>query len=169
MIEIKNKIDWKNILREFETQKLTETLNEGVAPQVAEASSKFIKSGKVGKLERKPLSGITITQRKKHFGVSHDKPLLMTGNLANSLKGSKKGISSNSAIYGNNSYKKHREGYTWSDRPKNPDYKLIKGAVDVPKREFITAALPTEKANTKKIFKEFEQKFIKLLKSRLRK
>ena len=66
-------------------------------------------------------------------------------------------------------YKAHREGFTWSDRPTNPDYKKAKGSVPVPKREFITAALPTQKADTKKIYKDFEKKFIKLLKSRLRK
>jgi len=169
MIEIKYNIDFKRILKEFETQRLTDTLNEGVSPQVAEASSKFIKSGKVGKYEGEPLHPITIQQRKKHFGVSHKKPLLMTGNLANSLKGSKIGISSSPATRGVNKYKTHREGFTWSDRPTNPDYKAAKGSVPVPKREFITAALPTQKADTKKIYKDFEKKFIKLLKSRLRK
>ena len=169
MIEVEININLKKVLEEFSTEKLTKTLNKGIAPKIAVNSSNFIKSGKVGKLEKEPLSGITIRQRKKYFGVSHDKPLLMTGNLANSLKGSERGISSNSAVYGNKSYKKHREGYTWSDRPKNPDYKFAKGSVDVPKREFITALIPSEKSANNKIYKEFLEDFVKLLKPRMRK
>ena len=169
MITVKYNIDFKRVLKELEQEKLEDTLNEGVADKFAKNSAKFIKAGKVGKLENAPLHDITIRQRKKHFGVSHKKPMLMTGNLANSLKGSKEGIKANPAKFGKNNYKKHREGdFTWRDRPSNPDYKAAETAV-VPKREFITAALPTQKSSTNKIYKEFEKKFVKLLSKSIRK
>ena len=168
-IEVKYNIDFSKALKELEEKKLSENLNEGVSDRVAKESAKFIKSGKVGQYEKKPLAPITITKRKKHFGVSHKKPMLMTGNLANSLKGSKEGIKANPQKYGNNKYRKHREGnFTWRDRPSNPDYKAADVA-EVPKREFITAALPTQKSSTKKIYKEFEKKFTNLLSKRMRK
>ena len=170
MIEVKYNINFKKVLKELEQEKLEDTLNEGVADKFAKNSAKFIKQGKVGKLENKPLHDITIRQRKKYFGVTHKKPMLMTGNLANSLKGTKEGIKSNPAKFGKNNYRKHREGpFTWSDRPKNPDYKAAKDSVVVPKREFITAAIPTEKSANKKIYKEFQKKFVRLLNKRIRK
>ena len=141
MIEIKYNIDFKRILKEFETQRLTKTLNEGVSPEVAGASAKYIKSGHViPKLKKTNPRGVKAP------------PLFDTGKLANSLKGGTSGITGISYA------KDHRTegGYPW------------KGII-VQQREYITAALPTEKANTKKIYKDFEQKFIKLLKSRLRK
>ena len=141
MIEIKYNIDFKRILKEFETQRLTKTLNEGVSPEVAGASAKYIKSGHV----------IPKLKKTNPRGTSAP-PLFDTGKLANSLRGGPSGISGVSYA------KDHRTegGYPW------------KGII-VQQREYITAALPTEKANTKKIYKDFEQKFIKLLKSRLRK
>ena len=169
-IEVKYNIDFGKALKELEENKLSETLNEGVSDKVAKESAKFIQSGKVGQYESAPLSSVTIAKRKEHFGVSHKKPMLMTGNLAKSLKGSKQGITANAQKYGNNKYRKHREGtFSWSDRPSNPDYKAAIGSVDVPKREFITAALPSEKSSTKKIYKEFEKKFTNLLSKRIRK
>tara|TARA_Y100001973_G_scaffold97496_1_gene153632 strand:- start:308 stop:817 length:510 start_codon:yes stop_codon:yes gene_type:complete len=165
-IDVKYNIDFKKLEKELEQKKLEETLNEGVSDKFAKNSANYIKSGKV----KGKISNITIQQRKKHFGVSHSKPLLMTGNLANSLKGSKEGIKSNSAKYGNKSYRKHREGpFVWSDRPKNPDYKKASGSVEVPKREFITAAIDSEKSANNKIYKEFQDKFVKLLSKALRK
>ena len=97
MIEIKYNIDFKRILKEFETQKLTETLNEGVSPQVAGASAKYIKSGNViPKLPKTNPRGVKAP------------PLFDTGKLAKSLKGGPKGISGVS--YGKKHYQK--DGYT---------------------------------------------------------
>ena len=143
MIEIKYNIDFKRILKEFETQKLTETLNEGVA----DASALHITSGKVRpKLKKTNPRGVKAP------------PLFDTGKLANSLKGGTSGISGISYA------KDHRTegGYPW------------KGII-VQKREYIVARdegkllIRGTKSIVDKIFKEFEQKFIKLLKSRLRK
>ena len=74
----------------------------------------------------------------------------MTGKLVNSLKGTPLGIK------GINYAKEHREGYEYLYN-------------DVPPREFVTAALPSEKTANKKIYKEFEGKFVKLLSKRIRK
>ena len=74
----------------------------------------------------------------------------MTGKLVNSLKGTSQGIK------GVDYAKEHREGYR---------YELG----DVPAREFVTAALPSEKSSTNKIYKEFEKKFVKLLSKSIRK
>ena len=51
----------------------------------------------------------------------------------------------------------------------NPDYKAATDSVVVPKREFITAAIPTEKSANNKIYKEFGKKFVKLLSKSIRK
>jgi hypothetical protein len=37
------------------------------------------------------------------------------------------------------------------------------------KREFITAAIPSEKSANNKIYKEFQKKFVRLLNKRIRK
>lgn len=148
MIEIKYNIDFKRILKEFETQKLTETLNKGVSPQVAQSSYGYIITGKV----KPELSDNNPRKIKRKNAI----PLWDSRKLANSLQGTAKGITGISYA------KEHRQEI-------EPDVAYIWKGLKVPKREFITAAIPSEKANTKKIYKEFEKKFIKLLKSRLRK
>ena len=145
MITVKYNIDFKKALKILEWKKLSETLNEGVADKFAKNSFKFIKSGNV-----KPrLSGFQRNYRKS-IGINQNKPLFMTGKLVNSLKGTEQGIK------GVNYAKEHREGYQYE-----------RG--DVPEREFVTAALPSEKSSTDKIYKEFEKKFVKLLSKSIRK
>ena len=145
MIEVKYNIDFKKALKELEEKKLSETLNKEVTPKTVELSKKFIKSGNV-----KPrLSGFQRNYRKS-IGINQNKPLFMTGKLVNSLKGSPQGIK------GINYAKEHREGYEYLDN-------------DVPAREFVTAALPSEKSSTDKIYKEFQKKFVNLLSKRIRK
>ena len=146
MITVKYNIDFKKALKELESNKLFKTLNEGLSHKVAETSSRYILEGKV-----KPKLPKTNPRGTK------GKPLFDTGNLANSLKGSSRGIIANKPTDNGIPYRSHRESdYTWK-------------GLKVPKREFITAALPSERGNTKKIYKDFEKKFTKLLKSRLRK
>ena len=143
MIEIKYNIDFKRLLEEFEREKLAYWLNKELGPEIADASAKFIRSGKVmPKLKKTNPRGVKAP------------PLFDTGKLANSLKGGPSGISGVS--YG----KEHRKegGYKWEEK-----------GIRVEQREFITAAIPSERGNTKKIYKDFEKKFTKLLKSRLRK
>ena len=145
MIPVKYNIDFKKALKELQEKKLSKTLNEGVAPKTAELSKKFIKSGNV----KPKLSGFQRNYRKS-IGINQNKPLFMTGKLANSLKGTPQGIK------GVNYAKEHREGYQYE-----------RG--DVPAREFVTAVLPSEKTSTNKIYKEFEKKFVKLLSKSIRK
>ena len=145
MITVKYNIDFKKALKELEKEKLSKTLNKEVAPKTVQLSKKFIKSGNV-----KPrLSGFQRNYRKS-IGINQNKPLFMTGKLVNSLKGTEQGIK------GVNYAKEHREGYEYMNN-------------QVPKREFITAVLPSEESSTKKIYKEFEKKFTNLLSKRIRK
>ena len=145
MIEVHFRINFGKALRGLGENRLIQTLNKNLAPDTAEASKKYIKSGNVRpKLPKTNPRGTSAP------------PLFDTGKLANSLKGGTSGISGISYA------SKHRQEI-------EPDVAYIWKGLKVPKREFITAAIPSEKANTKKIYKEFEKKFIKLLKSRLRK
>ena len=146
MITVKYNIDFKKALKELEKEKLSQTLNEGVSDKFAKNSFKFIKSGKV-----------TPKLPKTNPRGTKGKPLFDTGNLANSLKGSSRGITANKPTDNGIPYRSHRESdYTWK-------------GLKVPKREFITAALSSEKSSTNKIYKEFEKKFVKLLSKRIRK
>ena len=153
MIEIKYNIDFKKALKELEREKLTETLNKGVADKFAKNSTKFIKAGKVTpELSDKNPRGVKAP------------PLFDTGKLAKSLKGGPKGISGVS--YGKKHYQK--DGYTWDKKV------VIQGKektlhLEVPQRKFITADYPSEKTANNKIYKEFGKKFVKLLSKSIRK
>ena len=141
MITVKYNIDFKKALKELEKEKLSDTLNEGVADKFAKNSFKFIKAGKVEpELSDKNPRGVDAP------------PLFDTGKLARSLKGNSKGISGVS--YGKDHLKEG--GYKFKGLP-------------VPQRKFITADLPTEKSANNKIYKEFEKKFVKLLSKSIRK
>ena len=144
-IKVKYNIDFNKMLEEVKQEKLKKTMNKQLSPPVVEASKKFIKDGNV--MPR--LSGFQRNYRKS-IGINQNKPLFMTGKLVNSLKSSDKGIK------GVKYAKEHRKGYVYRNN-------------DVPKREFITAVLPQEKSNTNKIYKEFQDKFVKLLSKVMRK
>ena len=140
-IDVKFNIDFKRLQKEFEQKKLEETLNEGVSDKFAKNSLNFIKSGKVlPKLSKNNPRG------------QNAKPLFDTGKLANSLKGSKQGI----------------KGVDYAkDHLKEGGYKFK--SFQVPQRKFITADLKSQKSNNNKIYKEFQDKFVKLLSKVLRK
>lgn len=164
-IKVKYNIDFKKILKIISRKKgLEKSLNKHFAPKTVKLAQKYIDSGKV-KPELKP---ITLKQRNKHFGVTHKKPLLMTGKLKDSLKGNMKGIS------GVNYAKEHRAGYTWSKPHNIKGYKVIPKPI-VEAREFIPhlkdglAVLSGTKSDITKIYKEYQDKFVKLLNKRLRK
>ena len=135
MITVKYNIDFKKALKELEKEKLSETLNEGVADKFAKNSTKFIKAGKV----EPELS-------KNNPRGQKAPPLFDTGKLARSLKGNSKGISGVS--YGKDHLKEG--GYPWK-------------GLQIKQRKFITADLPTEKSANNKIYKEFQKKFVKLI------
>ena len=143
MIEVKINIDFNKALKEVKTRKLSETLNKEISGPIAEQSTKYIQAGKV-----KPQLSIN---NPRGQGA---KPLFDTGKLANSLKGGPKGISGVSYC------KEHRRkgGYKWEEKD-----------IRVRQREFITAALPSQDSKTNKIYKEFQDKFVKLLSKRIRK
>jgi len=141
MITVKYNIDFKKALKELEKEKLSETLNEGVADKFAKNSFKFIKAGKV----EPELS-------KNNPRGQKAPPLFDTGKLARSLKGNSKGISGVS--YAKDHLKEG--GYPWK-------------GLQIKQRKFITADLPTEKSANNKIYKEFQKKFVNLLSKRIRK
>tara|TARA_R110001606_G_scaffold127123_2_gene261169 strand:+ start:570 stop:1034 length:465 start_codon:yes stop_codon:yes gene_type:complete len=151
-IEVKYNIDFKRILKELDENKLFKTLNDGISHKVAETSSRYILEGKVKpKLSKNNPRGIKAP------------PLFDTGKLANSLKGSSRGITANKPTDGGIPYRSHRESdFTWNNKK-------------VPKREFIVAKskgkllLRGTSALVDKIYKAFQDKFIKLLNKRLRK
>lgn len=154
MIEVKYNINFKKALKELESNKLFETLNEGLSHKVADISKKFIIDGKV-----KPALPNTNPRKKKDPSA---RPLFDTGNLASSLKGGKRGITANKPTDKGIPYRSHRESsYTW----KKPDGH----SVTVPQREFIVARsrgkllIRGTSALVDKIYKEFSKKFNKLL------
>ena len=140
-IEVKYNIDFGKALKELEEKKLSENLNEGVSDKFAKNSFKFIKSGKV-----------TPELDKNNPRGQKAPPLFDTGKLANSLKGSSRGITGVS--YAKDHLKEG--GYPWK-------------GIQIRQRKFITADLPTEKSANNKIYKEFEKKFTNLLSKRIRK
>ena len=153
-IEVKYNIDFGKALKELEEKKLSENLNEGVSDKVAKESAKFIQSGKV-----KPKLSKNNPRGQKA------PPLFDTGKLAKSLKGTSRGVTGVSYA------KEHREpgGYLWFKGGVDSKGFGKGGSVDVPQREFITAALSSEKSANNKIYKEFEKKFTNLLSKRIRK
>ena len=140
-IEVKYNIDFGKALKELEGNKLSEHLNEGFSDKVAKESAKFIQSGKV-----KPKLSKNNPRGQKA------PPLLDTGKLAKSLKGTSRGVTGVS--YAKDHLKEG--GYPWK-------------GIQIRQRKFITADLPTEKSANNKIYKEFEKKFTNLLSKRIRK
>ena len=153
-IEVKYNIDFGKALKELEGNKLSEHLNEGGSDKVAKESAKFIQSGKV-----KPKLSKNNPRGQKA------PPLFDTGKLAKSLRGTSRGVTGVSYA------KEHREpgGYLWFKGGVDSKGFGKGGSVDVPQREFITAALSSEKSANNKIYKEFEKKFTNLLSKRIRK
>ena len=160
-IEVKYNIDFGKAFKEVEEKKLSKTLNQNLSHKVAKTSSRYILEGKVKpKLSKNNPRG------------QNEPPLFDTGKLANSLKGSSKGIT------GIDYAKQHREpgGYVWFKKHgTNRQGEGIGGYVDVPQREFIVAKsegkllLRGTSALVDKIYKDFEKKFTNLLNKRIRK
>ena len=147
MIEVHFRINFGKALRGLGENRLIQTLNKNLAPDTAEASKKYIKSGNVRpKLPKTNPRGTGAP------------PLFDTGKLANSLKGGPSGITGISYA------KDHRKegGYQWK-------------GLDVPQREYIVARdegkllIKGTGDQVKKIYKDFEKRFVKLLSKRIRK
>jgi len=144
MITIKVNFDFSKALRKIEGDKILELANEGVISPIAKASSDYIKAGKVSP----PLI------------IRKGKPLFDTGALANSLKGTTKGI------MGEDYGIRHMEGYKWDwDDPA----KVSKKNPTVPARQFIITEMAWEQGSVNKIYKVFQDKFVKLLNKSIRK
>jgi hypothetical protein len=147
MIEVKYNIDFKKALKVLEEQGFEKYINQHFADRTAKLARDFIKDGKV-----KPKLSKNNPRGQKA------KPLFDTGKLANSLKGTSKGIT------GVDYAKEHRKqgGYAWK-------------GLQVPQREYIPhlkdgkIALRGTKSNITKIYEDFKKKFVRLLNKRIRK
>ena len=166
MITVKVNIDFGKALRKIEGDKLNVLIGKDIMWGLAVQSGDYMAKGKV----TPKLTQTTIAARKAHNlnAGPKDAPLFMSGQLANSLRGTKEGISGES--YG----AKHREGpYTWDD---DTFYKVAKGPVTVPgskltprKREFIIYFIPSEQKMVNYIYKLFNDMIVKLIDESIRK
>tara|TARA_R100000781_G_scaffold7048_1_gene6933 strand:+ start:38 stop:511 length:474 start_codon:yes stop_codon:yes gene_type:complete len=157
MITVKSKIDFSKLLKEFENKRLNQTLNTSLSPRLADILKEFIKKPNNG-LEK--LSSTQLNVRRHTYKVDRKNPLWMTGNLLNSLKGSKKGLEGVSYI--NKGKENHADGYTW----KSPHPDKVAKQPEVPSRNIMMGY--TEKEKVKNI-EDFKKDFIKLLNKRIRK
>ena len=157
MIEVHFRINFGKALRGLGENRLIQTLNKNLAPDTAEASKKYIKSGNVRpKLPKTNPRGTGAP------------PLFDTGKLSNSLKGGPSGITgiSYAKDHRKDSGKTNKRGeiiaYPWK-------------GLDVPQREYIVARdegkllIRGTGDQVKKIYKDFEKRFVKLLSKRIRK
>ena len=159
-IEVKYNIDFGKALKILNEQNLDKYINADLADKTAKLARDYITDGKV-----KPKLSDNNPRKKKDPNA---RPLFDTGNLANSLKGSSRGITANKPTDSGIPYRSHRESdFTW----RKPDGHPVK----VPQREFIVAKsrgkllLRGTSGLVDKIYKEFEKKFTNLLSKRIRK
>ena len=157
MITVKYNIDFSKLLKEFETNRLNQTLNTSLSSGLADILKKFIKKPNNG-LEK--LSPTQLNVRRHTYKVDRKNPLWMTGKLLDSLKGSKKGLEGVSYI--NKGKENHADGYIW----KTPHPDKVAKEPRVPSRNIMMGY--TEKEKDKNI-EEFEKKFVKLLSKSIRK
>lgn len=169
-IEIKYNIDFEKTKKWLE-QNLESDVNFRLGSEIVKYSKEYINAGKVTTDQGGGLHPVTLKQRQKYFGVTHKKPLLMTGKLSDSLQARPEGIKGVSYA------KQHRKpgGYVW-DEPSKPKGYKIKDTPDVPQREFIPhydengqAELKGTSSRLKKIYKDYQKGLVKLLDTQIRK
>ena len=165
MIKVKYNIDFGKALKVINEQSLKKYVNEHFATRTAELSKKYIESGKVEpKLPKTNPRG------------TKSKPLFDTGKLANSLKGSSKGVTGIAYAAQHRNFLKTKNGvkiaYEWNKNSKT---------LDVPQREYLvhykkydendknSLALKGTGGDLVKMYKDFKKKFIRLLNKRMRK
>ena len=165
MITVKYNIKFKKALKVLEENQLEKFTNNKLAPQTAKLAQKYIRSGKVKpKLSKNNPRG------------TKAKPLFDTRKLHDSLKGGTQGISAIDYA------KQHREpgGYVWFKKGTDSKGFGIGSYVDVPQREFIPHYEDSAKGNRiialkgtgkdfKRMYEEFQKKFVNLLSKRIRK
>ena len=150
-IEVKYNIDFGKALKILKEQNLDKYINADLANKTAKLARDYITDGKV-----KPKLSDNNPRKIKNKSA---KPLFDTGALAKSIKGGPLGIGS--IHYGK--YHRKEGGYTaW-------------GKVKVEQREFIPhlkdgkISVKGTKSDVLKIYKEFKDKFNKLLSKSIRK
>jgi hypothetical protein len=134
-VKLNKYVYFDSLIKKLSTTKLKDKLNSFLIDNIAKSSRKYIRDGKVA-----PAIEATTIKRRKNKGPE---PLLDTGNLARSIKPTKKGIKY--ADYGNY----HRQG----------------DGVKV--REFISIRVNSKEKD--KISSKVKRRLAKLLKENLRK
>ena len=99
-LEIKTNFSFSKLVQYVQSGKFDEEQRKIVGHNVAEASKRFIREGKV----RPDIKKITKDIKRRRGSPTPDIPLMDTGNLVNSLRATKEGIMG--AAYG----RKHLEG-----------------------------------------------------------
>ena len=157
-MELKYNVDFSKMLKHIKVQKLDLQLNTEVGKKIVESSKRFIESGKV----MPPLKQSTIDWRQRQ-GFSGDKPLFMTGKMSKSLTATPKGIRSTAYNKKGKPYARYHYHGGYETTPNgNP-----------PERKFITAKSRgvhlTSSRAADKIYKEFQDRLVKLLSKSIRK
>lgn len=149
-IEGKNYLYFNNLIKFIEGKTGKNNLSSLVREEIVESSKDYIAAHKV-----KPdlETSTTNIRRNRKRGV-HTNPMLESGSLMNSIRATSKGIKFNE--YG----KYHRSGYTTAAKSMIPNK-------SVPPREFIS--FRASDAEKQKIISKIRSKFVKLVKSKLRK
>ena len=83
-IKINSYLYFNNLIKKINSKSLSNEIRDSLNEKIASSSRRFIRAGKV----TPPIKTSTIENRKK----GGSKPLLDTGNLANSIRPTKKGI-----------------------------------------------------------------------------
>ena len=87
-LQIKTTFDFRKLEKYVRSEGFRSETNKVLGENVSNASKKFIEQGRV----TPPLTKPATIERRRRMGVSHNKPLLRTGALMNSLRPVKEGI-----------------------------------------------------------------------------
>ena len=87
-LQIKTTFNFRKLEKYVRSEGFRSETNKVLGENVSNASKKFIEQGRV----TPPLTKPATIERRRRMGVSHNKPLLRTGALMNSLRPVKEGI-----------------------------------------------------------------------------
>lgn len=157
MIKLKFNINFDKLKNEFESKKLSKTVNTTLSNNLAAILKKFIKTANNGLAK---LSPTQMSVRQFKYNVTRKNPLWMTGKLLNSLKGSDRGLKG--VPYINKGEENHAEGYIW--KSSHPD--KMSPDPEVPARNIMLAYNKKEEDRN---VEDFKKDFVKLLNKAIRK
>ena len=162
-VKINNYLYFGNVLKKIKSKALPDEVRDSLNEQIAASSRRFIRAGKV----QPSIKPSTIENRKK----GGSKPLFDTGNLANSIRATKKGITYEP--YGD--YHRRGAGPYKIESQTNMSFVINGKRINVKnvshpgleKREFITWYI--DENEKRKIIRNTKDKLNKLINKNLRK